>query len=135
MKVFGAVDITKDRFIYKTDEVFNAATYMGFLERICRKFFTHNHKIHYIQDNASYHKSGDVWDWFKENRKFIKVYNLPPYCPELNAVERLWKHTRKSGSHNCYFETHDDMKINIHSALRAMQRKPYEIKGYLRPFL
>ena len=135
MKVFGSVDITKDRFIYKTDDVFNAATYAAFLEKVVQKFFTKNHKIYYIQDNASYHKSKDIWSWFKNNRKFIIVYNLPPYCPELNAVERLWKYTRKSGTHNCYFETHDDMKKNIHAALRSMQKKPSEISGYLKPFL
>ena len=135
MKIFGCVDITKNRFIYKTDAVFNAATYAAFLERVCQKFFANDRKDYYIQDNASYHKSSDVWDWFKENRKFIKVYNLPPYCPELNAVERLWKYVRKSGTHNCYFETHDDMKKNIHATLRSMQKRPSEISGYIKPFL
>ena len=45
--------------------------------------------IFYIQDNASYHKDKDIWLWFKDHRKNIEVFNLPPYSPELNAIETL----------------------------------------------
>ena len=91
------------------------------------KIFATDRKVYCNQDNASYHKSSDYRDWFKENRKFIRVYNLPPYCPELNAVGCLRKYVRKSGTHNCYFETHDDMKKNIHATLRSMQKRPSAI--------
>jgi transposase len=45
-----------------------------------------------ILDNASCHTSGS----FKASAKRwaergLLVYNLPPYSPELNAIERLWK--------------------------------------------
>ena len=71
----------------------------------------------------------------KENRKFIEVYNLPPYFPELNATEHLWKYTRSSGTHNRYFETQNEMKKTLHSVFRKIQRRPSEIKGYIKPFL
>ncbi len=135
MKVFGCVDITQSRFIYKTDDVFNASTYGAFLETLAKRFFKNERKVQYIQDNASYHKNKEIWAWFKKNRKFIEVNNLPPYCPELNATERLWQHTRRSGTHNRYFETHKDMQETIHSVFRRMQKRPSEIQGYLKPFL
>jgi hypothetical protein len=31
-------------------------------------------KEHAIQDNASYHKDGEVWAWFGENRHWLEVY-------------------------------------------------------------
>ena len=31
--------------------------------------------------------------WFHDHRKNIEVFNLPPYSPELNAIETLWHHT------------------------------------------
>lgn len=43
-------------------------------------------KMYMIQDNASYHKDSQVWDWFFEHRKIFKMFNLPPYSPEFNAV-------------------------------------------------
>ncbi len=30
-----------------------------------------------IQDNATYHKDGDVWAWFDANRHWLEVHQLP----------------------------------------------------------
>jgi hypothetical protein len=46
-------------------------------------------------DNAGIHK-GEVMD--KKRRKWAKcglyLYYLPPYSPELNRIEILWKHAK-----------------------------------------
>ena len=84
VKVFGAVELVAARFIYKFAEVFNATTYLAYLEQLARAYFPR--KTVLIQDNASYHKDKDIWGWFGEQRKWLTVYNLPPYCPELNAT-------------------------------------------------
>lgn len=94
-------------------KVLESRSYIAFLETTVSQFFENGHPIFYIQDNASYHKDGDVWYWFKENRKWIEVFNLPPYCPELNATERLWKYTRKQTTHNRYFDTLDLLQGNL----------------------
>jgi transposase len=45
-----------------------------------------------VLDNASCHTSGEIESrlegWAKQG---LYVYYLPPYSPELNAIERLWK--------------------------------------------
>lgn len=97
--------------------------------------FQKNRKVYYIQDNASYHKSIEIWKWFKENRKWIEVYNLPPYCPELNAAEPLWKYTRQQGTHNKCFENEEEIHQTLHTVFEKVQRCPAEIEGFLRPFL
>jgi len=107
---------------------------MAFLEIVVSKFFEKNKRIHYIQDNASYHKDGDIWRWFKKNRKWIEVYNLPPYCPELNATERLWKFIRKQGTHNKYFDTTDLLQENLVKVFEEMN-KPEIIQKNIRSFL
>ena len=48
-------------------------------------------------------KDEDVWPWFKSNRHWLEVHQLPPYSPELNPTERLCQHTRKHGTHNRFF--------------------------------
>lgn len=133
IKVFGCVDLFRAKFYYRTDERFNADSYIKFLEQIGSRFFPK--KVLYIQDNAAYHKDSDVWTWFNENRKWIEVYNLPPYSPELNATERLWHHTRVSGTHNRYFDSVDNLYDTLISVFRSMQKDPRRIEGYLKPFL
>lgn len=113
--------------------VFNAKTYLLFLERRLARYYFPKQTL-LIQDNASYHKDREVWNWFKENRKWLTVYNLPPYSPELNAVERLWHYTRMTGTHNRYFVTEDELLNTLLRVFRGIQRHPESIRGYLAPF-
>jgi len=121
------------RFQYQRDEVFNATTYMHFLEQMARSY--HGTKVHYLQDNAPYHKDKNVWQWFKDNRSWLEVYNLPPYSPELNAQEPLWKYTRKSGTHNKCFNSQDEIYDTLLKVFTNIQKQPSLIQGYLHPFL
>lgn len=132
VKVFGCVDIASAQFNYKLDEVFNTKTYLAFLEAVARIYY--KQRIFYIQDNASYHKNGEVWNWFRDNRQWIEVYNLPPYSPEFNATERLWHHTRISGTHNRYFDSQSALLGALEHVFADMQNDPSKIKGYLQPF-
>lgn len=132
LKVFGSVEIFSARFLYKMAEVFNAETYLSYLEQIARAYFPR--KTFLIQDNASYHKDHTVWSWFGENKKWLTVFNLPPYCPELNATERLWHHTRMSGTHNRYFISAGELYDAVCAVFKSIQHAPHQIRGYLHPF-
>jgi len=132
IKIFGSVEIYSARFLYRRAEVFNAETYLIYLERLARHYYPRH--VSYIQDNASYHKDKDVWAWFKANRSWWTVYNLPAYSPEFNAAEPIWHHVRMNGTHNRYFLDVDELLSTLTSVFRSIQRNPRQIEGYLRPF-
>ena len=55
-----------------------------------------------ICDNAPYYHSKYLKEWLVGN-PWCKVIYLPPYAPNLNLIERLWKHLRKQvTSYNFY---------------------------------
>lgn len=87
-----------------------------------------------IQDNASYHKDGDVWAWFKSNRHWLEAYQLPPYSPEYNPTERIWQYTRKNGTHNRYFVTEDEIVGTLTRVFTHIQEEPAVIRQHLRAF-
>lgn len=60
-------------------------------------------EIHVILDNAAAHKSHKLMDYLKNSR--IRLHYLPPYSPNLNPVERLWKVFRETVLYNKYFDT------------------------------
>jgi transposase len=72
-----------------------------------------------IQDNASCHKDAEVWNWFKSNRHWLEVHQLPPYSPKLNSTERLWQHTRKTGTHNRFFACTDALVATLTRVFRG----------------
>ena len=60
-------------------------------------------QLHIILDNARYHHSKEVKDYLKENQRINLVF-LPPYSPELNLIERVWKYFKKNVLYNKYYE-------------------------------
>ena len=132
VKILGAVELWRCRFHYQADSVFNASTYLAFLERLARRYRRQGALL--IQDNASYHMDADVWAWFRSNRHWLDVHQLPPYSPEFNPTERLWQHTRRNGTHNRYFSSTTDLLGTLSRVFAEMQECPSLIRPYLLPF-
>ena len=132
VKILGAIELWRTRFDYRQDTVFNATTYLGFLEQLARRYRRQGAIL--IQDNASYHKDAEVWAWFRSNRHWLEVHQLPAYSPELNPTERLWQHTRKNGTHNRFFAGKDALITTLTRVFGEMQSHPQLIRSYLTPF-
>lgn len=61
--------------------------------------------IHVIWDNAAYHKGPDVRDFLARPDCRIHLIQLPPYCPHLNPIERLWAVMHQFVTHNRHYQT------------------------------
>ncbi|WP_207787680.1 transposase, partial [Candidatus Thiosymbion oneisti] len=85
--------------------------------------------IYVICDNARYYRSKAVQDYLKTSR--IKLVFLPPYAPNLNLIERLWKFFKKKVRYNRYYETFDEFK----SACEAFFKNPRQYQHELRSLL
>jgi transposase len=59
--------------------------------------------IHIILDNAAAHKNQKLCEYLKSSQ--IRLHYLPPYSPNLNPIERLWKVFRETTLYNRYFDT------------------------------
>jgi transposase len=56
--------------------------------------------IHVIWDNAAYHKEPDVRALLSRKNCRIHLIQLPPYCPHLKPIERLWAVMHQHVTHN-----------------------------------
>ena len=110
-------------------------TYVAFLDQVLvPAFYRRGHRVFLIQDNASYHKKQETYEWFAQNRRYVEVFQLPPYSPELNATERIWNYTRKHATHNRYFEEPAHLCRALFRTFRQVQRHPEEIANLMQPF-
>ena len=132
VKILGALELSRTRFHHRQDAVFNASTYLAFLEQLARHYRRRGAIL--IRDNASYHKDSGVWDWFKSNRHWLEVHQLPPYSPGFNPTERLWQHTRRTGTHNRYFASEAELLATLTRVFTGMQSNPDSIRACLIPF-
>ena len=67
--------------------------------------------IHLILDGAGYHRAQTVKD--KAVELNILLYYLPPYSPNLNPIERLWKVMNEHARNNKYFATAKEFRCAI----------------------
>jgi len=135
-KIFGAVRLDTAQFIYlHPQDYFQWKTYVAFLDQVLvPAFYRRGHRVFLIQDNASYHKKQETYEWFAQNRRYVEVFQLPPYSPELNATERIWNYTRKHATHNRYFEEPAHLCRALFRTFRQVQRHPEEIANLMQPF-
>lgn len=135
-KILGAVSLQGSRFAYRhQSEYFDQVTYRSFLEEVVMPtYYRRGHRIYLIQDNASYHKAPEVWEWFRAQRRRMEVFPLPKYSPEFNAQERLWQYTRRAATHNRYFATPHQLCASLFATFADMKRHPEKLDGLLAPF-
>src|SRR5487761_2017691 len=106
--LFGAVQANTGQMVSMMTSIFNAETFLEFLKMILKKR-KRGKKLVLILDNARYHHAIMIQPWLNNNKKWIKLIFLPPYSPDLNNIERVWKMTRRLCTHNRYFSRLDEL--------------------------
>jgi len=105
---FGAVRLRDGRFVFRREvDKFNGLTFGAFLEQLEDTSTVQGRRVIVITDNAKYHHANLHKDWREAHAQHFALDFLPPYSPELNPIERIWKLTRRHCLHNRYFETLD----------------------------
>jgi transposase len=105
---FGAVRLRDGKFTFRREtESFNAQTFLEFMRALKQIARRSNRPAVVIADNAKYHHAVLHKEWREHNAEILLLDFLPPYSPELNPIERVWKLTRRLCLHNRYFETLD----------------------------
>ena len=59
--------------------------------------------IYIISDNARYYHNKKLKEWV-DGTKIRQIF-LPPYSPNLNLIERLWKFLRKKVINTGFYRT------------------------------
>lgn len=106
--VFGAVCPADGRLLTMPADTFDAQSFQRFLERLLHRR-RRGCKMVVIVDNARWHHARALQPWLRKHRRVLRLDFLPPYSPDLNPVERVWKLTRRLCTHNVYFETLQDL--------------------------
>lgn len=101
---YGAVRLRDGKGLFRQEPaLFDGATFWGFLRELARVNREADRRVIVIIDNAKYHHAKLHADWRQEQQTRLTLDFLPPYSPELNPIERVWKRTRRNCLHNGYF--------------------------------
>ena len=106
----GAINLNTMRIFTKEYDTIDAQSIISFFKDLEAD---NPHKtIHIICDNGRSNKNKDIQQYLDMSR--IKIHYIPPYSPNLNAIERLWKIMRKHATYNKYYPTFSEFKDRIY---------------------
>ena len=122
VRIFGAM--SQDELRIKIVESTNSEAFREFLEEIRRD----RPRLFMVLDNASYHKSKAVREYVESAGGDVELEFLPPYTPQLNPVETVWRDLKKRLAGR-FFRSLDELKAAITAILeREMGNR---LKDYL----
>lgn len=102
INLHGALNLKEHTALVMEEKTINHKSTLKLLRRLKNKHS--KGKIYLILDNASYYHAGQVTSWIKKHKRFKLIF-LPPYSPNLNLIERLWRFFHQKITWNHYFET------------------------------
>jgi transposase len=114
----GAQDVRTGELIWSEGDKKNSLLFLYLLWELTQRY-PQAKVIHVILDNYSIHKTRQVELALEsEQGQRLKLYFLPPYCPDHNKIERTWQdlHAEVTRNHTC---------PNMTSLMRR-------VRGYLR---
>lgn len=111
--VYGAVEPLTGESCFWVIPYCNTEWMKFFLEKLSEQF--KDDVILLVCDGARWHKSRGLI--VPDN---IKITFIPPYTPELNPIEQIWKEVRKRGFKNEIFSTLEDVVGRLCETLKNL---------------
>ena len=126
----GALNIEDHTVVVREEDTINAGATIRLLKDLEAKH-PGAEKIYAIADNARYYRARDVQEYVAQSR--IELVFLPPYAPNLNLIERLWKFFHKKMMYNQYYASYAEFRQAISLFFEKLNTHAYE--GELRSLL
>ena len=124
VNINGAIELNTLNVVSRSCKKVNGRSMCDLLRAI-RLRHPKARRICLILDNAPYNKSNRVRDFALELR--IKILYLPPYSPNLNPIERLWKFMKKRVMANRYYPDIETFQRELMLFLRGIRKHKSEL--------
>jgi transposase len=100
VNVMGAVELSSMNVVSSCPDYVNAQTTVAFFDQL-KAAYPLAPSLHIILDQSGYHRSLLVRE--EALKRNIVLHYLPPYSPNLNPIERLWKVMNEKVRNNVFF--------------------------------
>jgi transposase len=125
--VAGALDVRSGAIIWVEGDRKTSYLFLNLLDKL-RQRYPQARRLHLILDNYRIHSSTVVQAAFGGYLAGkVELHFLPPYCPEHNKIERVWKdlHANVTRNHRCRGINHlmGEVRYYLHKRNRKTSRQ------------
>jgi transposase len=117
LNINGAIDITTMHAEVRMDDTINGDSTLALIKQIEAEHPQCPY-IPIICDNASYYRSKPVREYLETSR--VELIFLPPYSPNLNLIERLWRFMKREILYATYYPTFKEFKTACEKFFRDL---------------
>jgi transposase len=123
--MISAVSARGDMRFMLTAKSVTAKVFVEFLRRLITGA---KRPVYLIVDGRPSHRSSIVREFLRRNEGRIRLFYLPPYSPELNPDEQVWREVKSHGGGRKTVASKQELKQHLLRALRQLQRAPHKIR-------
>lgn len=125
VKLIATLDYETGEVFCVEEERYDAITFKEFLTKVLAHYPVG--KIVMILDNARIHHAKLLQPFLEENLHRLKLVFLPPYSPQLNLVEGLWKWLKESVINNVFFPSIQKIILKVREFIRDVNQRLDEV--------
>jgi len=99
----GALNHATGRLTWVAGQRKTSALVISLIDHLVKRAYARASKIHIVLDNFKIHSSRAVEAAKLKWGEKVQLHFLPPYCPDENKIERVWKdlHDNVTRNHTC----------------------------------
>jgi transposase len=77
-----------------------------------------------VLDNARIHHARLIQPFLEKNRNRLELVFLPPYSPEMNLIEGLWKWLKSAVIYNVFHKSVQDIHKHVQAFISSINQMP-----------
>jgi transposase len=117
------------RFMIKEKGGVNADVFIEFLRRL---MVGSRNRIFLIVDRGAAHVAKKTKAFVASVSDRLRLFYLPPYSPDRNPDELVWKHMKADTVGRASITSLDDFKEKVRSSMLSLQRNPAKIRAFFQ---
>jgi transposase len=117
------------RFMIKEKGGVNADVFIEFLRRLIVGAKT---KIFLIVDRGPAHVAKKTKAFVAGLGGKLRLFYLPPYSPDRNPDELVWKHLKADTVGRALIASFDDFRAKVKSSMLSLQRNPKKVRSFFQ---
>ena len=117
------------RFMIIEDGSVNADAFIEFIKRL---LVGAKRKIFLIVDGGPAHRAKKTKAFVESLQRKLRLFLLPPYSPDRNPDELVWKHVKADTVGRMVITSKDDPMKKVRSSLLSLQRLPSKIRSFFQ---
>lgn len=122
VKLVGCLNYETGEIYCEEHDAYDAEVFLEFLKNLLSKNTTGKSIV--ILDNARIHHAKLLQPFLNDNRDRLQLMFLPPYSPNLNLIEGLWKWMKEKVIYNVFYKTLPEIRKNVNAFLKNISTEP-----------